>query len=375
MVNSERILNEFLELTRITSPTLAEREIAEVLKGKLEAIGLKVIEDHAGQLIGGNCGNLVATLPSIMPEAPVLLLSAHMDCVEPCRDVNPIVVDNIVKSSGNTVLGGDDKAGLVSILEALRVVQEQSIPHGEIQVVFTVAEEGGLLGAKYIDKTLLHSNFGYVFDSSGSPGKIINKAPGEISSIFKIFGRSAHAGIAPENGLNAIILAAKALSQIPDGRINEITTANIGIIKGGLATNIVPETVEINGITRSLNRTELELITDKIRNIVTRIVSDHGGKTEVTVQKLYDPYELASDIPVMTVAKEAIWILDWEPSIKATGGGSDANYFNSYGIPCAVLGIGTQKVHTTDEYIEVNDLCKTAKLAIEIIHRSASFKH
>ncbi|TGE33407.1 M20/M25/M40 family metallo-hydrolase [Desulfosporosinus sp. Sb-LF] len=370
MVNHIRILNEFLELVRITSPTLSERGIAEVLKHKLEAIGLRVIEDRAGRSIGGNCGNLIASMPSTLTSAPVLLLSAHMDCVEPCREVNPIVVDNIVRSSGKTILGGDDKAGLVSILEALRVIQEQSIPHGEIQVVFTVAEEGGLLGAKNIDRSLLHADFGYVLDSSGSPGKIINKAPGENSLIFKIFGRPAHAGIAPEDGLNAIILAAKALSQIPDGRINEKTTANIGIINGGVATNIVPEAVEINGGTRSHNLTELQLITEKIMNIIERVVNEHGGKSQVTVLKLYDPYELTMDMQVMAIAEKAIRSLGWEPDIKASGGGSDANYLNYYGIPCANLGIGTQQVHTNEEFIEINDLYKTAELLVEIIRRT-----
>lgn len=373
LVNRERILNEFLELVRIASPSLAEREIAEVLKVKLNAIGLKVVEDNAGHSIGGNCGNLIATLPSTMPQAPVLMLSAHMDNVEPCHGVNPIVSDGIIRSSGNTVLGGDDKAGLASILEALRFVKEKNIPHGEIQVVFSIAEEGGS-GAKHIDRSLIHANLGYVFDSSGSPGKIINKAPGENSLVFKVFGRSAHAGIEPEKGLNAVILAAKALSQIPDGRINEITTANIGKINGGLATNIVPETVEIHGEARSHNLTELQAISGKIKVIFERTVDEQGGKSQVTVQNVYNPYELTMDMPVISIAQAAMRKLGCEPVIKATGGGSDANYFNSYGIPCAVLGIGTQKIHTTEEYIKVEDLYKTAELAIELIRHTGDQK-
>ncbi|WP_434509712.1 M20/M25/M40 family metallo-hydrolase [Desulfitobacterium sp. AusDCA] len=373
MVNRERILNEFLELVRIASPSLAEREIAEVLKVKLNAIGLKVAEDNAGQSIGGNCGNLIATLPSTLPQAPVLMLSAHMDNVEPCHGVKPIVSDGIIRSSGNTVLGGDDKAGLSSILEALRNVKEQNIPHGEIQVVFSVAEEGSS-GAKHIDRSLIHANLGYVFDSSGSPGKIINKAPGENSLIFKLFGRSAHAGIEPEKGLNAVILAAKALAQIPDGRINEITTANIGKINGGIATNIVPETVAIKGETRSHNLTELQAISEKIKDIFERSVDEQGGKSQVTVQNVYNPYELTMDMPVISIAQAAMRELGWDSVIKATGGGSDANYYNSYGIPCAVLGIGTQKIHTTEEYIEIEDLYKTAELAIELIRHTGDPK-
>ncbi|KLU59947.1 peptidase T [Peptococcaceae bacterium CEB3] len=369
MVNQERMLSEFPELVRITSPSLEEREIAEVLKNKLISLGLNVVEDNAGQSIGGNCGNLIATFPSTLPQAPVLMLAAHMDNVEPCRGVNPIVIDGIVRSSGNTVLGGDDKAGLVSILEALRQVKEQNIPHGEIQVVFSIAEEGGS-GAKHIDRTLLHANLGYVFDSSGSPGKIIDKAPGENSLTFDVYGRSAHAGIAPQDGLNAITMAAKALSRIPDGRINEITTANIGTFHGGLATNIVPETVVIKGEVRSLSLTELEEISNQIKSVFERVINDHGGKSQVTVKRVYDPYELTTDMPVISIAQAAIRKLGWEPVLKASGGGSDANYYNPYGIPCAVLGIGTQKIHTPEEYIKVDDLYKSAELAIELIQHA-----
>jgi len=372
VINRERLLNEFLDLVRITSPTLAEREIAEVLKNKLQTLGLKVIEDHAGEAIGGNCGNLIGTLSATLPDAPGLLLSAHMDCVKPCQAVSPVVKGDMICSSGDTVLGGDDKAGLASILEALRIIQEQRIPHGEILVVFTIAEEEGLLGAKNIDRSLLHADFGYVLDSSGSPGKIIVQAPGENNLLFKIFGRSAHAGIAPEDGLNAIILAAQALSQVPDGRINEKTTANIGMISGGLATNIVPEAVEINAETRSLNQTELQSLTNEIVNTIGRVVKEHGGRFEVTIQKLYDPYVLSENLPIITVAKTAVKTLGLQLELKATGGGSDANYFNAYGIPCAVLGIGTQKVHTTEEFIKIDDLYKTAELVVELIRHVRS---
>ncbi len=372
MPNHEQILQDFLELLRITSPTFEERKLANVLRLKLESLGLIVLEDRAGQSIGGDCGNLIATLPPTLPEVPILLLSAHMDNVEPGRGVRPIAVDEAIRSSGDTVLGGDDKVGVVSILEAMRTIQERRIPHGEIQVVFTVAEEGGLLGARNIDRTLLHADFGYVLDSSSPPGKIIHKAPGENNLTIKISGRSAHAGTAPEKGLNAIILAAKALSEIPDGRINEKTTANIGTINGGLATNIVPDSVIINGGTRSQDLAELDSITKEIKQTIECIVKEHGGITEVTAQRLYDPFELSTNQPVIEIAEKAIRSLGLKPDITATGGGSDANYFNKYGIPCANLGIGTQKVHTTEEFIKVEDLYKTAEIVVEIIRNTAA---
>jgi tripeptide aminopeptidase len=351
MVNRDRLLNEFLEL--------------------LKTLKFKVIEDRTGEIIGGNSGNLIANLATTIPEAPVLLLSAHMDCVEPCSEVKPVIADDIVRSSGSTILGGDDKAGLAAIMEALRIIEEEKFDHGGIQVIFTVGEEGGLNGSKNIDHTLLRANLGYVLDSSSPPGTVIVKAPGENSISVKIFGRAAHAGIAPEKGLNAIILASNALCEIRDGRIDEETTSNVGLIKGGLATNIVPEIVEITGGIRSQSATKLKLLTQDILDTIKRVVNTKGGRVETSVENLYDPYALTSDMPVVTVAVAALRTLDLEPVLRSTGGGSDANYFNVFGIPCAVLGIGTQKVHTTSECITIDDLCKTAELVVEIIRQAS----
>jgi len=371
MINAERLLTEFLELVRISSPTRGEKEVAAILREKLEGLGFDVAEDGAGAAIGGNCGNLIANLPGSVPEAPVLLLSAHMDCVEPCRCVQPQVVDGMVRSSGDTVLGADDKAGLAAILEAVRSVRERGIAHGPIQVVFTIAEEGGLNGAKHIDRSRLRADFGYVLDSSGTPGEIIVKAPGQNRISTKIYGRAAHAGIAPEEGVNAIVLAARVISQIPDGRIDEETTANIGIMSGGLATNIVPEAAEIIGETRSCSLSKLEALTEQIVDAFVQGAAARGGRAEVAVSRLYDPYVLTADLPVVKLAKTAVQALGWQPELRATGGGSDANYYNAYGIPCAVLGIGMQKVHTTAEFIKVADLCRTAELVLEIIRQVA----
>ncbi len=367
MINKERILNQFMEFIRVYSPTKNERRAADLAIKYLKELNMEVLEDNVGELIGGNSGNVIAYLKGKLTKAPVLLLSAHLDCVQPCENIEPELIDGIIKSKSNTILGGDDKAGIVSILEALKVIKEKDIPHGDIQVVFTVAEEGGLAGSKNIDTTLLKADLGYALDSSGKPGTIINNAPGQNRIEITVQGKAAHAGIAPEEGINAIMVTAKALSQVRDGRIDEETTANIGIIKGGTATNIVTDKVEIIGEARSRNLDKLTEQTNHVCEAFNKVAQEHGATVDFKVIKSYEPYFLTEEMPVVSAAVEAAKNIGLPFEIKATGGGSDANYFNSHGIPCAVLGIGMEKVHTTEEYIKEEHLYQTAEYVVSII--------
>lgn len=367
MINRKRMLDEFYELIQIKCSTRAERQVADVVKKKLADLHMEVSEDDTGSKIGGNCGNVFAYLPGTVAEAPSLLLTAHLDCVEPCADIKPVLKDGIITSAGDTILGSDDKSGVVAILEALRLVKEQNIPHGNIQVVFTVAEEGGLNGSKNMSADLLKADFGYALDSSGSPGEIVNMAPGQNKIDVTIYGKKAHAGVAPEEGVNAIVLAGKALAQVKDGRIDPETTANIGSIKGGIATNIVPDVVEIKAEARSRNKEKLAAQTEHMRQTFEETVKAAGGRAEVKIGKEYDAYVLPETAPVVTLARQAAESIGLKPVIKATGGGSDANYFNSYGVPTAVLGTGMSKVHTTDEFIKEEDLYNIGELALAII--------
>lgn len=367
LVNKERVLAEFLELVKIKCSTRAERVVADLLTKRLVELGLEVNEDTAGQKIGGNAGNLIAYLKGNVPAAPVVMFSAHMDCVEPCGGVQPQLKDGIITSAGDTVLGSDDKSGVVGILEALRVIREENIPHGDIQVVFTIAEEGGLNGSKNIDRQLIKADFGYVLDSSGLPGKIIIMAPGQNKVEVVVHGKTAHAGLAPEEGINAIVVAGKALAELKQGRIDDETTANVGTIKGGQATNIVPDYVSIVCEARSRNSAKLEAQTKLMCDTFERVVTANGGTVDIKVTKAYDPYVLASDDPVVVRAKQAAISVGLEPKLEGTGGGSDANFFNKYGLPAAVLGTGMTKVHTTAEYIKEADLYKLAELVVALI--------
>ena len=367
MIHRERILQEFMELVAITSSSRQEREIADVLKRKLTEAGLLVEEDGVGEKIGGNAGNLIARLPGNVAGAPCLMLSAHMDSVEPCAGIRPQLKDGVITSAGDTILGSDCKSGIVPILESLRQIREQNLPHGEILVVLTVSEEGGLHGARNIDPAKIAADFGYALDGGGAPGIVTSMAPGQNRIEIVVHGKTAHAGLAPEEGLNAIVLAGRALAEIPQGRIDFETTCNVGLIKGGVATNIVPDRVEITAESRSRNLNKLAQLTDEITGTLTRVVERGGGKAEIVVKKTYDPFVLADDSPVVKIAVAAAEALGLASRVEGTGGGSDANFFNIYGVPCAILGTGMSKVHTKEEYIREEDLYRTTEWTLEII--------
>ncbi|WP_425059305.1 Peptidase T [Sporomusa carbonis] len=374
MINRKRMLDEFFELVQITCSTRAERQVADVIKQKLSGLHIEVSEDNVGSIIGGNCGNVLAFVPGNVNGAPGLLLTAHLDCVEPCAGIKPVLADGVITSAGETILGADDKSGVVAILEALRLVKEHNIPHGSIQVVFTVAEEGGLNGSRHIDPSLLKADFGYALDSGGSPGEIINRAPGQNTLAIAVHGKKAHAGVAPEEGINAIVLAGKALAAIKDGLIDAETTANIGMIQGGLATNIVPDKVEIRAEARSRNKEKLAAQTEHMRQVFEETVKAAGGKVDIKVAKEYDAFVLSETAPVVALARQAAESIGLKAVIKASGGGSDANYFNSYGVPTVVLGTGMSQVHTTDEFIKEEDLYNTGELVVAIIKAAGQLK-
>lgn len=371
MINRKRMLDEFCELVQITCSSGKERKMVDLMKQRLEKLGLEVTEDQAGEKLGGNAGNVLAYLKGSISGAPVIMMSAHLDCVEPCSGVKPQIKDGIITSTGDTVLGSDDKAGVASILEALRIISENKIPHGDLQVVLTVQEESGLCGAKNIDRAWIKADFGYAFDSSGEPGKIIIKAPGENTLKVTIKGKTAHAGLAPEEGINAIVVGGKALAELKQGRIDEETTANVGIIKGGQATNVVPDRLEIVCEARSHNMDKLQKVTQEMKETFERVATANGAQAEVEVVEDFVAYALKEDSKQVALAVQAAASIGLTAKLEATGGGSDANVFNCYGIPTAVLGMGMSKVHTTEEFIKEEDLYKGAELAVALIKTAA----
>lgn len=367
MVKSERVVQEFMELVQVDSVSGQERKLADLLKSRLSSLGLQVWEDNAGEKVNTATGNVIGRLPATVPGKSPLLLCAHMDTVEPGRGVVPVEEDGIIRSSGDTILGADDKAGIVAILEALRVVKENAIPHVGIEVVFTIWEEGGLFGAKNIDFGRLESKQGYVLDSDGPPGTIVVRAPSQDRISATVHGKAAHAGINPQDGINAIQVASKAISAMQLGRIDSETTANIGVISGGKATNIVPDAVSLKGEARSLVAAKRVNQTISMVRAIEETAREYGTKADIVVETLYDDFELDKDSKVVKAAVKAAQNLGCSPCFVNTGGGSDANIFNSRGIVTANLGIAMQKVHTTDEFIRVEDLINNARYLVEII--------
>lgn len=369
MVNEKRITEEFIELVKIDSLSRQERKVADVLKAKLAELGLEVVEDEAGGVTGGSAGNIIARLPGTM-DGPVIMFSAHMDTVEPGLGIEPLLRDGVFYSAGETILGSDNKAGVCSILEALRLIKEEGVPHPEIEVVFTIIEEQGLLGAKNLDYGILKAQYGYVLDSHGSAGTIIVRGPAQQKVEAHIRGRAAHAGLCPEDGISAIQVAALAINRMRLGRIDEESTANIGVITGGKAINIVPDIVHLKGEARSLQPGKMREQTEHMKRVLEEAAQEFGAMVSVEIEDLYMEIDLGEDQAVVAVAVRAARNLGVEPKLEATGGGSDANIFNWQGIPVANLGIGMKKVHTTEENIALADLVLNVKYMVEIIKES-----
>lgn len=366
MVNKDRLVAEFLELVQIDSLTFKERQMADALLGKLQDIGLEVYEDKAGEKYNGEAGNVIGRLKG-NKEGPVLMFLAHMDRVEPGTGIKPVVQDGVIRSEGKTILGGDDCAGIVCILEALRVLKEGNNTYPDIEVVFTIAEEGGLFGAKALDIGQLKAKMAYTLDSQGEAGTLVVQAPAQDEISIVVKGKAAHAGVAPEEGINAIQAAAMAISHLKMGRIDEQTTSNIGIIKGGTATNIVPDYVEIKGETRSLDEKRVDEETKKMAVAFAKYGAEFGAEVDFSYEKAYSSFHIKKDEEVIVRAVNALKTMGIEPKMLALGGGSDANVLNAKGIRCLNLGNGSKKVHTTEEEIGVEDLVQAAKLCYAIM--------
>lgn len=366
MVNRERLVAEFIELISIDSLSRMERQIADALKIKLQNMGIDVYEDNAGKEIGGNSGNLICTVKG-QKDVPAILLTAHMDRVAPGKGIKPVFEGNIIKSDGTTILGGDDAAGIECILEAIRIVKENNISHGDIQIAFTIAEEGGLFGAKHLDYGKIYAKYGFVLDSGGPIGTVSVKAPSQNKIDITIKGKAAHAGLEPEKGISAIQIASEAISNMKLGRIDDETTANIGIIHGGQATNVICDKLEINAEARSRNQRKLEMQTQHMKKCLEDAAAKFGGLAEFDAKLEYPAFEIKEDQPIIPILRKAAQKTGIELILEATGGGSDTNIINGKGIQAVDLSVGMDKVHSVEEQINIDDLLKAAEFLVNII--------
>lgn len=366
MVNSERLVNEFLELVKIDSLSLKERKMCDTLKNKLGNSGYDLWEDNAGNIVGGDSGNLICTVKG-SKNVPAVLLTAHMDTVVPGIGKKPVVDGDIIKSDGTTILGGDDAAGIAVILETLRVLKENTIEHGDIQIAFTIAEEVGLLGAKNLDYSKIYAKYGFILDSDGDIGTACVKAPSQNKIHAVITGRASHAGMEPEKGISAFSIIADAIAQMKLGRIDEETTANIGTVHGGVATNIVCDRVEIEAEARSRQKFKLDTQTAHMRDCFVNAAVKWGGNVDFNSSTEYPSYNIEKDSEIIGILESAAAKCGFRFEAVSTGGGSDTNIINSKGIEAVDISIGMTNVHSVNEQISIKDMEKAVLYLTAII--------
>lgn len=369
MIERERLVNLFVTLCRFNAPSRQEGEVVDFVKAYLQQLGWQVEEDDAARQVQGNANNLIATLPATMPNVPRIFFSAHFDTVEPNPNVQIVIEDGVIRTDGTTILGADDKAGMAPLLEVARLLVEHDLPHGQIQLLLTVCEEIGLLGAKALDFSLVESDFGFVYDSGPPVGHLISETPTHDMMRVRLIGKPAHAGVAPEQGISAIEIAAHAIARMRLGRIDEETTANIGSIHGGQATNVVCPEVVIEAEARSRTKSKVDEQIAHMTACFEQAAAERGGRAEIETYRHYEGYRLTEEFLPVRVAMEAARSIGLEPALRPTGGGSDANIFHSKGLPCVVVGTAMQQVHTHQEFAKIEDLELSTRLALAIIER------
>jgi tripeptide aminopeptidase len=358
-VQRDRLVATFLDLVRIDSPSGGEEGAAHYCCRVLQELGFSIYVDPIF--------NVIAHRPG---EGSPLLLNAHLDSVQPCIGITPLVDESegIIHSDGRTVLGADDRASVAIILEALRVLSEDEKPSPPLEIIFTVQEELGLQGVRKLEFARLQSRRGVVADFDGPIGGVVVAAPYQDTITVAILGKAAHAGVAPERGINAIKVAAEAIAALPVGRIDAETTTNVGMITGGIARNIVPERVDIVAEARSLVEEKLLAQTERMRREFLRAADRHGATAQVTVTRSYDGFVTDEKDPMVMLVSEAARRLGITPRYLRSGGGSDTNILRAHGIDAVAISVGYEEIHTTDERIRIGDMVLATEQLLEIIN-------
>ena len=373
-INKERLADLFTQLCEIDSLSFKERPMVDVMTEIFSGLEAEsIVEDDSAKQTGADAGNVIARFSGTVDKEPVFF-ACHMDTVSPGRGIKVLRTGDNFSSRGNTILGGDDKSGIAALVEMMQVLREDKIPHGPIEIILTTCEEVGLLGAKNLDPKLVQAKYGYALDATGID-KVVVGAPAANRLKIEVHGIAAHAGLNPEQGVSAFCLAARAIADIRLGRLDEQSTANFGLIRGGVATNIVPDLITIEGEVRSHSPQKLEDYTKEIestfRNVVLGWSSQVSGakqpSVEITVEPEYPVMRLRDNEPAITRAKKAADILERELVFEVSGGGSDANIFNSYGLRTAIIATGMDKVHTTDECLDLRDLVSVTELLLAVV--------
>lgn len=363
-MSESRVLDTFLELVQIDSPSKHEGAVAAYCDKTLRALGCDVLIDGSASRTGSDTGNLIATLPGTA--SGKVFITAHMDNVDPCIGVKPQVRDGIVYSDGTTVLGADDKVGLASAIETIRVLKDSGQPYPTVGVIFTVQEEVGLVGAQNIPEGLFNGELTLICDDEVAPGGMTIGSAYQYRFEFSFVGRASHSGVAPEKGISAIEMAAAAISGMEMGRIDETTTANIGSIEGGSATNVVAENCKVIGECRAMTIERLDEVRAQIDSAVTLAVEAFGGEVQRVWDRTVDGYLLTEDDTCVRIVSQAAHKIGLTPKTYVSCGATDGNYFAKRGACPIVLGTGMQDFHTKSEHIAVEDIENTVRLLVSI---------
>jgi tripeptide aminopeptidase len=362
------LLDLFLELCAIPSPSGHERAVADRVGAYLTSLGLEWDEDDAGARIDGDTGNVYCRLPSTDGGTGTpIFLCAHTDTVPPEAAIEPVVEDGVVRNAGGTILGSDNKAAVVAMLGAVRRIVEEDRPHAGIELVFTPQEEVSLRGAEAFDHTRLHAQTGYVYDQGAPIGEIVLGAPHGRLLDFRFHGQASHAGMHPEDGRSAIQAASRAIADFRLGRIDEETSASVGVISGGTARNVVPEWCSLSAEVRSHDEAKAVALVREMLETAAFAASLSDCEVESEVRPSFPGYRFREGDPPVRMAAEALERTGYPASYALTGGGADANVFNARGLRCVNLANGMTEIHTPDERIAVADLEGMVEVTLALV--------
>lgn len=356
MIDRQRLVSTFLDLIRIDNPSGQEQQVAAYCSRYLARLGAQPMADAAGNLYANFAG-----------QGQPLLLNSHMDSVQPCLGIKPIVEGDTIRSDGTTILGADDRAGLAAILEVLQVLHDRQPAHPPLEVLFTVREESGLAGSKLVEFSRLTARVGIALDHHGPAGGLVIAAPYQNRVLVAVHGRAAHAGAEPEKGISAIRVAAEAIAAMPLGRIDPETTANIGIIHGGTARNAVPARVDIEGEARSRNEAKLEAQTAAMVRCFEEAAARNGARADVQLTRNYNGFRAGPDSPALQRLMAACRAVGIEPRLEESGGGSDVNIFRTHGIDAITTSVGYDEVHTVAEHQSITELVKSTEILLQAV--------
>jgi tripeptide aminopeptidase len=366
-VPQDELVALFTELAALPSPPGEERVVADRVTAYMRDLGLDVTEDDAGERIGSNAGNVYARLEATGETGTPLFFCAHLDTVPPEGAIEPVVDDGVIRNAAGTILGADNKAAVAVMLDATRRLLSENRPHAGIELLFTPKEEVGLIGAAAFDHEQLRARVGYVYDQAAPIGEVILGAPYAHSMEVRFHGRAAHSGMFPEEGRSAIAAAAKAIADFKLGRIDEDSTANVGIISGGTAGNIVPEWCTFLAEARSHDPQKLADLVREMLEAATFAAGLEDCQVETEVHKSYSGYLFKRDDFVVRLARQALESTGHEPSLRLSGGAADANVFNERGLQCLNLANGMAEIHTPDEHIAVADLDAMVEVTLALV--------